>query len=201
MPQKPSEIFFFPSSFVFRAQYWPLKMLKQYEWVFCRHITFFFSVFGFKTSRKLKQPETVEMIVKHQLKENKFNNQQGKPLLQNSLALIKALWCWTVRLFKLQSHKRIRLMSVCHTQMGGQWETWQPVAASRFVPLLSAHYITNTVPFGRDTRHHLQLSLIAWVYGKWRGSRRRSCRRAFCLQAESLLSNRRRNDDLWIEAL
>lgn len=78
MPQKPSEIFFFPSSFVFRAQYWPLKMLKQYEWVFCRHITFFFSVFGFKTSRKLKQPETVEMIVKHQLKENKFNNKVNR---------------------------------------------------------------------------------------------------------------------------
>ena len=74
-------------------------------------------------------------------------------------------------------------------------------AASRFVPLLSAHYITNTVPFGRDAWRHLQLSLIAWVYGKWRGSRRRSCRRAFCLQAESLLSNRQRNDDLWIEAL
>lgn len=29
-----------------------------------------FSVFGFKTSRKLKQLETVEMVVKNQLKEN-----------------------------------------------------------------------------------------------------------------------------------
>lgn len=89
----------------------------------------------------------------------------------------------------------------CHTQMDGQWETWQPVAASRFVPQLSLHYITDTLPSRSDAGRHLQLSLIAWVYGKWRGSRRRSCRRAFCLQAESLLSNRQRKDDLWIEAL
>lgn len=36
----------------------------------------------------------------------------------------------------------------CHTQMDGQWETWQPVAASRFVPLHRGHYVT-VCPSGR----------------------------------------------------
>lgn len=75
-------------------------------------------------------------------------------------------------------------------------------AVSRSLSFCSPlHYFTDTRPRRRDAQRHLRLSLIAWVYGKWRGSRRRGCRRAFCLRAKSLLSNRQRKDDLWIEAL
>lgn len=85
---------------------------------------------------------------------------------------------------KVWSHTQIRLWSVSHTDGRSVGD----LTASH--SLCSVDIILRTLrPSGWS---HLQLSFIAWVYGKWWGSRRRSRGRAFCLQAERLLSNRRR---------
>ncbi len=101
-----------------------------------------------------------------------------------------------------ESQAQQTAFSVSHTDgrsVGHLTEELQSVAASHFVPLC---IILQTVGLAGGTL--CAICSCPWLLGctgSEEGSRRRGCRGAFHLRAESLLSNRQRRDDLWIEAL